>query len=59
MKYLKEFSDKILLPETITVPRKDLAIALSYLGNFLHQVRTSWLRRPKTRSKSEKKAALL
>ena len=41
MKYLKEFSDKILLPETITVPREDLAIALSYLGNFLHQVRTS------------------
>ena len=27
MKYLKEFSDKILLPETITVPRKDLVIA--------------------------------
>ena len=41
MKYIEEFSDKILVPETITVPRRDLVIALSYLGNFLHQVRTS------------------
>ena len=41
-KCIKEFLDKILAPKPVvsTVPKKNLVIALPYLGKLSHQIRT-------------------